>query len=287
MRWRGRRKSENVEDRRGQVPRGVGVGGIGLLVILGIVLLTGGDPTPLLEQMVQQPGGQSRPPTEAENELLDFVSVVLADTEDVWHAEFRRRGLTYREPKLVVFSGAVSSACGRAGASVGPFYCAGDETVYIDLSFYEELRRRFGARGDFAQAYVVAHEIGHHVQKLLGTMERVHAAQKRADRSTANRLSVRLELQADYYAGMWAHHAQRTKDILEDGDLEEAINAAEKIGDDAIQRKTQGHVVPDAFTHGTSAQRAAWFRHGWRQGTVEGGDTFDEANFRRIDPVGR
>ena len=263
-------------------------GGLGLIAIVVVVMLLGGDPSQVLQQMGPiAEGGQTRAPTAEEEELFQFVGVVLADTEDVWHEVFRKRGLRYQEPRLVVFTGSVDSACGRAGASVGPFYCPGDQQVYIDLSFYRQLKHSLGAGGDFAQAYVIAHEVGHHVQKLLGTMDKVHRMQQRADERTANRLSVRLELQADYYAGMWARHAQRTKNILEEGDLEEAINAAEKIGDDHLQQKTQGHVRPDAFTHGSSAQRMAWFQHGYRMGTIEDGDTFDEANFGRVDPVGR
>ena len=284
MRWREGRRSENVEDRRG-MGTGVAVGGgLGVLLLAGLVMLLGGDPSAIL---TQGPPAGSEPTTKTspeEEELAEFVRVVLADTEDVWKEQFRRLGRTYQEPTLVLFRGRVQSACGFASAAVGPFYCPADSKVYIDLSFYDELRRRLGAPGDFAQAYVIAHEIGHHVQNLLGTSDRVHQAQQRAGKAEANRLSVRLELQADFYAGLWAHHAQRGRKILEEGDLEEAMNAAHAIGDDALQRRGQGHVVPDSFTHGTSAQRAAWFRHGFHTGDVNEGDTFDEAHFARIDP---
>jgi predicted metalloprotease len=282
MRWRGQRQSTNVEDRRRMSP-GVAVGGgLGTLLIVGLVLLMGGDPSVLLQQ--GPPGGSTAPATAEEEELAQFVSTVLADTEDVWKEQFRRIGRTYEEPTLVLFRGRVQSACGFASAAVGPFYCPADRKVYVDLAFYDELRRRFGAPGDFAQAYVVAHEVGHHVQNLLGVSERVHREQERTGEVEANRLSVRLELQADFLAGVWAHHAQRTRQILEEGDVEEALRAANAIGDDALQRKAQGHVVPDSFTHGTSAQREAWFRHGLETGDLAQGDTFDEAHFARVGP---
>jgi len=209
---------------------------------------------------------------------------VLADTEDVWTEIFRNSGKSYRKPTLVLFSGAVQSACGFANAAVGPFYCGEDNKVYIDLSFYDQLRRRFGAGGDFAQAYVIMHEVGHHVQNLLGKLDEVHQRQSRLPKKEANQLLVRLELQADFYAGVCAHHAQRMHDILERGDLEEAINAAEAIGDDNIQRQTQGHVVPDAFTHGSSRQRVAWFRRGFETGDPSQGDTFDDRVFDSVAP---
>jgi predicted metalloprotease len=271
MRWRDHRRSTNVEDRRG---RGGGLavgGGLGVLLIAGIFALLGGDLGGFLNR-IGGGGGAAAPTTAEEQELADFVSTVLADTEDVWNDLFRRMGRTYREPKLVLFRGRVDSACGAAGASVGPFYCPGDRSVYIDLAFYDELRRRFGAPGDFAQAYVIAHEVGHHVQNLLGISERIHSLQERAGEAEANRLSVRLELHADYLAGVWAHHAQRTRQILEAGDLEEALRAAAAIGDDTLQRRAQGHVVPDSFTHGTSAQRVDAFRRGFESGEFAGED---------------
>jgi predicted metalloprotease len=275
----GRRESENVEDRRRVGPVAVAGGGLGTLVILIIALLLGADPRALLQQVpvappANAPGGG--PPVDpAQDELKRFVAVVLADTEDVWNELFRREGRTYQEPKLVLFTGQVESACGFASAAVGPFYCPRDGDVYLDLSFFEELKDRFQAPGDFAAAYVIAHEIGHHVQNLLGISDEVRSLQARASRAEANDLSVRLELQADFLAGVWAHHAQRMKDILEAGDLEEALNAAAAIGDDRLQRESQGYVVPDSFTHGTSAQRARWFRRGFQTGDMRAGDTFE------------
>ncbi len=280
MRWQGRRGSGNIEDRRGRGPAvvGGGLGGVGLIVLI-VYLLLGGDPATLLrDQGGSLPGsseaGRGTPVTEASDEGARFVSVVLADTEDVWRELFAAAGETYREPRLVLFSGQVSSACGLQGAAVGPFYCPGDETAYIDLSFYQVLRERYGAAGDFAQAYVIAHEIGHHIQNLLGISRQVEQAQRRAGQREANELSVRLELQADFLAGVWAHHAQRRFDILEAGDIEEALNAANVIGDDNLQRREQGHVVPDAFTHGTGEQRVRWFRRGFETGDMDQGDTF-------------
>lgn len=282
MRWKGRRGSRNVRDIRGsrRAAVGGGLGGVGLIIIL-IYALMGGDPTPLLEQQVgggatagQTPGV---PVDAGSDELAQFVSVVLADTEEVWQELFAQRGLSYREPELVLFTGQVRSACGYQSAAVGPFYCPADEKAYIDLSFYETLRRRFGAAGDFAEAYVIAHEIGHHVQNLLGISDQVHARRQRASEREANALSVRMELQADFLAGVWAHHAQRRFRILEPGDIDEALNAANRIGDDSIQRRTQGRVVPDAFTHGTGEQRVRWFRLGFETGDLDRGDTFSAA----------
>jgi uncharacterized protein len=277
MLWKNQRQSANVEDRRGIGGGGLAVGGgIGTVVLLLVAFLLGADPRALLEQAPTQPapGTQAvRPANPAEEELKQFVSAVLGNTEDVWQEIFRRNGGQYREPKLVLFTGQVQSACGAAGAAVGPFYCPGDEKVYIDLSFYRELKSRFRAPGDFAQAYVIAHEVGHHIQNLLGTMDKVHALQARAGQAQANNLSVRLELQADFYAGVWAHHAQR-KGLLEVGDVEEALRAASAIGDDRIQRESQGYVVPDSFTHGTSEQRMRWFRRGLETGDLRQGDTF-------------
>jgi len=255
-------------------------GGIGTLIIIVIALLFGADPQQLLEQMPSSPPSQvesSRPANSEEDELKQFVGVVLAKSEDVWQDVFRQTGRQYREPTLVLFTGQVRSACGMAGAAVGPFYCPGDEKVYIDLSFYEQLRRRFNAPGDFAQAYVIAHEVGHHVQNLLGISDRVDAMQRRVSEVEANQLSVRLELQADFFAGLFARYVQN-QGVLEAGDIEEALRAAAAIGDDEIQRQTTGYVVPDSFTHGTSEQRLRWFRKGYELGDIRQGDTFSATN---------
>jgi len=277
MRWRGERQSTNIEDRRGLSGGKVAVGGgLGTIVILIIALLFGADPRQLLEQTPTDGGApvqSSRPTNPEEEELKQFVSVVLAKSEDVWQDVFRQNGRQYREPTLVLFTDQVQSACGMAGAAVGPFYCPGDEKVYIDLSFYEELRKRFSAPGDFAQAYVIAHEVGHHVQKLMGISDQVDAMQRRVSEVEANQLSVRLELQADFFAGMFARSVQN-QGVLEAGDIEEALRAASAIGDDTIQRRTTGHVVPDSFTHGTSEQRLRWFRKGYESGDMRQGDTF-------------
>lgn len=250
-------------------------GGVGVLVLAAVILLLGGNPLGLLSS-ISTTGGSAIPPDD--DELAQFVSVVLADTEDVWRHLFREEGIEYDEPTLVLFDGRVHSACGLAGAATGPFYCPADEQIYIDLTFFDELDERFGAPGDFAQAYVIAHEVGHHVQRLLGTTDRVHGARGRLSEAEYNDLSVRLELQADYFAGVWAHHAQAMAGILEPGDLEEAIRAASAIGDDRLQMQTQGYVVPDSFTHGTSAQRVRWFERGFRSGDFGGGDTFSAAD---------
>lgn len=276
MRWRDRRQSENIEDRRGFGGRGIAIGGgLGGLVVLILALILGADPQQLLEQVPNNPGSvpASRSTNPEEEELKQFVAVALAETEDVWTTTFRQMNREYRKPTLVLFRDRVDSACGRAGSAVGPFYCPADEKLYIDLSFFSELKTRFGAPGDFAVAYVVAHEVGHHVQNLLGTMSRVSKAQGQTSREGANSLSVRLELQADFYAGLWAHYAAR-RGIVEPGDVEEALGAASAVGDDRLQREGQGYVVPDSFTHGTSEQRAAWFRRGFDSGDVGQGDTF-------------
>lgn len=279
MRWREGRQSQNVEDRRGMGRGGMAIGGgLGGIVVLVIALLLGADPRQLLEQVStegQAPATQSsRPTSPEEEELRQLVSAVLADTEDVWNDNFRQLGRQYREPTLVLFTDQVQSACGVAGATVGPFYCPGDEKLYIDLSFYRELKTRFRAPGDFAQAYVIAHEVGHHIQHLLGTMDQVNSARQRTSEAEANQLSVRLELQADFLAGVWAHHAQK-RGVLEQGDVEEALEAASAIGDDRLQRETQGYVVPDSFTHGSSDQRIRWFRKGLETGDIRHGDTFN------------
>lgn len=275
MRWEGRRESGNVEDRRRMRSGPVMIGGgLGTLVLLLLVAFLGGDPIQLLQQLPQQ---QLQAPPQGEpanDEVKRFVSVVLADTEDVWNELFRRMGRRYREPKLILFTEQVRSACGMAGAAVGPFYCPADECIYIDLGFFEELDRRFGAPGDFAQAYVLAHEVGHHVQKQLGWTDKVDSLRGRARQAEQNQMSVRLELQADFLAGVWAHHAQRMKNILESGDVEEGLRAASAIGDDRLQRQSQGYVVPDAFTHGTSEQRVRWFTRGLKTGDITQGDTF-------------
>jgi predicted metalloprotease len=280
VRWSEGRRSGNVIDARG---RGLPIagGGIGLAVLALVVYLMGGDPSVVLNNAQPESGptsaGAPAPgqPGGAQDQMSQFVSVVLADTEDTWNAVFKQKyGRDYEEPELVLFSGAVQSACGLAQAAMGPFYCPNDRRVYIDLSFYRELKERFGAGGDFAQAYVIAHEVGHHVQNLLGLSDKVHAAQQRSDKVNANALSVRLELQADCFAGVWGHHAQRTRNILEQGDLEEALNAAAAIGDDKMQKAARGYVVPESFTHGSSAQRQQWFRRGFESGTLEACDTF-------------
>ena len=269
MQWSGRRESDNVEDRRGGGGGRVAIGGGATLLVLLAAWALGIDPRVLLNSgLVDNAPSQNRPVDVSEEPLKHFVSVVLADTEDVWHAQFVKMGDTYREPKLVLFSGEVSSACGMAGSAVGPFYCPGDQRVYIDLQFFRELSERFKAPGDFAQAYVIAHEVGHHVQKLQGISDRVHAQRSRLSEKEANQMSVRLELQADFLAGVWAHHAQKMKHVLEPGDLEEALRAANAIGDDRLQKQSRGTVTPDSFTHGTSAQRIRWFRKGFETGDV-------------------
>jgi len=281
MRWRGERESSNIEDRRGMSAGRVAVGGgLGGLLLLILALVFGIDPQALFDQTQNEPPAQvqtSRPQNAEEEELKQFVSVVLAKSEDVWHDVFRRNGREYREPTLVLFTDQVQSACGIRGAAVGPFYCPGDEKVYIDLSFYEQLRRQFNSPGDFAQAYVVAHEVGHHVQKLLGISDRVEAMESRASEVEANQLSVRLELQADFFAGVFARYVQN-QGLLEAGDIEEALRAASAVGDDQIQRRTTGYVVPDSFTHGTSAQRLRWFKKGFDTGDMRQGDTFNTPN---------
>lgn len=276
MKWQGRRRSSNVEDRRGMgggALLGGGIGGVGLIFVL-IFTLLGGDPTQLLGGISDSGSGVPYEETEQEKELSEFVSVVLADTEEVWSEIFREQGMEYVEPSLVLYSGSVQSACGAAGSSAGPFYCPGDQKLYIDLSFYEELQSKFQAPGDFAMAYVIAHEVGHHVQTLLGTSQRVAALREKVSQAEYNRYSVRLELQADYYAGVWAHHAQGM-DLLEEGDLEEALTAASAVGDDTIQKRAQGHTVPESFTHGTSEQRKRWFYRGFESGNLQNGDTFN------------
>ena len=284
MRWRGERQSDNVEDRRGMsVSRGAKIGGIsglGLVAVVVISMFLGVDPTALLQVVGQSTQSttmstEQTASTPANDDMRNFVAVVLAETEDVWNETFQKAGRTYEEPKLVLFSGAVESACGMADAAVGPFYCPADHKVYLDLVFFEDLHKRFGASGDFAQAYVIAHEIGHHVQTQLGIIQKVNAMQARASKTDRNKLNVMLELQADCLAGMWAHQAQKKRNILEAGDIEEGLNAASAVGDDRIQKRTQGYVVPDGFTHGSSAQRVKWFRRGLEQGNISACDTFN------------
>jgi len=279
MRWEDRRRSRNVEDRRGQrLSRGVRGGGIAILLLALAAMYFGIDPSVILNLGNQieheQVTTPDYTPSAAENRLAEFVSVVLADTEDTWNVQFNRMGAGYAEPKLVLFSGAVRSACGFAQAAMGPFYCPGDQKVYIDLSFYQDLKSTMNAPGDFAQAYVVAHEVGHHVQNLLGISDKVHAARRELTEHDYNKLSVRLELQADCLAGVWAHHADRTRRIVEPGDIDEALHAASQIGDDRLQKQARGYVTPDSFTHGTSAQRARWFKQGYSKGDIDSCNTF-------------
>lgn len=276
MRWIGRRESSNVDDRRGiGGPVAVGGGIIGVIALIVNFLMGGGGDISQLP--IGNGGGQQLSPEEqkAEDQRAQFVKVVLADTEDVWGALFKQMGETYSDPRMVLFRGAVQSGCGNASAQSGPFYCPADQQLYIDLSFYEELQNRFHAPGDFAMAYVVAHEVGHHVQNLMGTSEKMARLRQRLSEEEYNQYSVRLELQADFYAGVWAHHAQRMKNILEQGDIEEALNAANAIGDDRLQKQAQGYVVPETFTHGTSKQRMYWFKKGFETGDIRQGDTFN------------
>ena len=290
MKWKGRRSSENVEDMRGQrVARTAGAGTlltlvgrtfglkgiIWLVAIVAVLWMTGlVDPSAFLGGPVQTQSGPYQA-TPEEQERYDFVTVVLADTEDIWTAEFAARGMRYTEPALVVYSGAVNTGCGMGQAQMGPFYCPADQKVYIDLGFYDELEQTFQAPGDFAQAYVIAHEVGHHVQNLLGIMEQTSRLRQRMSEGEYNAVSVRVELQADCFAGVWAHHAQRDRKILEPGDLEEALRAASAIGDDVLQKRSQGYVVPDSFTHGSAAQRVRWFRTGYETGSMQACNTFE------------
>jgi uncharacterized protein len=281
MDTRGRRQSSNIEDRRGMRPVRTGVGlSLGGVLFLVVLSLLGINPLPFLgvatqaPQVEMQESAQPYQESPQESALREMTAVVLADTEDTWSALLPQYGIQYAEPTLVLFSDAVQSGCGTAESAMGPFYCPLDQKVYIDMSFYNDLSQRFGAPGDFAQAYVIAHEVGHHVQNLVGTAEKVQAAQQRSSKADANALSVRMELQADCYAGVWAHHASRSRQLLEAGDVEEGLNAASAIGDDRLQRMSQGRVVPDAFTHGSSEQRVRWFRKGLEAGTLEACDTF-------------
>jgi predicted metalloprotease len=266
-----------------RVARRAGGGGIGVVVLALVAMYFGVDPSVILNQggsMLGEPTQQtsSYRPSPEEEQLAQFVSVVLADTEETWHGLFGELNGRYQEPKLVLFSGNVQSACGYAQAAMGPFYCPGDNKVYIDLSFYQDLKRRYGAPGDFAQAYVIAHEVGHHVQNLLGLSTKVRKAQQQLSKAEGNALSVRMELQADCFAGVWAHHADRTRQLLEQGDIEEALTAASAIGDDRLQKQSRGYVTPDSFTHGTSQQRMRWFKRGVADGSIKGCNTFATEN---------
>src|SRR5512145_1235975 len=277
MKWKGREQSGNVEDRRSIGGKKMVAGGtIGTLAIVVIVWLLGGNPSQLINSLQSSGNGAGAVDPaviQAEEELREFSSVTLKDTEDIWNSLFNESGKTYREPTLVLFSGSAESACGYSSSATGPFYCPGDEKVYIDLSFLEQLQQRLGAEGDFAMAYIIAHEVGHHVQKQLGITDQMNELRGKLSEEEYNKYSVKLELQADFLAGIWAHHGQRTKNILEEGDIEEAINAAAAVGDDRIQMQSQGYVVPDAFTHGTSEQRKSWFLKGFQTGDMDRGDT--------------
>ena len=276
MKWIGRRQSGNVEDRRGISGKSIaGIGGVGGIIIAIIFALMGGDTSQIFNALENSTQEQETSQSETRyDSLAQFTAVVLADTEDVWDSLFTGMGETYVKPTLVLFTNSVESACGNASSSVGPFYCSGDSKVYIDLAFLEELQAKIEAEGDFAQAYIIAHEVGHHVQNLLGILDKVHAKKSSLSESEYNDLSVRLELQADFLSGVWAHYAQKMKSILETGDIEEAMNASAAVGDDKIQMKSQGYVVPDAFTHGTSKQRTKWFMLGFNSGDLAKGDTF-------------
>lgn len=283
MRWKTGRRSSNVEDHRGKRRRGISFGGkrggIGTIIIVLAAVYFGIDPAILstLLPPSSEPSStttESVPQSAESNQLADFVSVVLADTEDTWGDIFKAQGAQYKEPKLVLFTDTVKSACGMAQSAMGPFYCPADQKVFIDLGFYQELRDRHNAPGDFAQAYVIAHEVGHHVQTLQGISQKVHSAKMTLSSEEANVLSVKLELQADCYAGIWAHHANRTRNVLETGDVEEALQAASAIGDDTLQRQAQGYVTPESFTHGSAAQRVEWFKRGLNYGNIESCNTF-------------
>lgn len=286
MNLNNRRQSSNVDDRRGSSGRGraVGIGGgLGALVIAALVTwLMGGNPLSVLTDgsgLLTQGGADNTEyvATEQEEALAEFSSKILAGTEDVWTEQFRQLGLEYEAPRLVLYTGSIQTACGQGNAQVGPFYCSADQTVYLDLTFFTNMRRDLGADGDFAYAYVIAHEVGHHVQYLLGTLDKAHTSMSRMPEEQANQMSVRLELQADYYAGVWAHHDNEQFGSLEPGDIEEALDAARKIGDDYLQKKARGYVVPESFNHGTSQQRERWLRRGLSTGSVAGGDTFSPA----------
>lgn len=283
MNLNGRRKSTNVDDRRGRsgLKIGGGIGIVGVLIAAAVAWFTGGNPMEVISQqtpqIINQQAGADYKPTAEEEQLAEFSKQIFAGTEDVWTKIFAENGLTYEPPTLVLYTGSTTSGCGNASSSIGPFYCSADESVYIDLSFFQNMRRDLGADGDFAYAYVIAHEVGHHVQHLLGTLDKAHAEMQRSSKTEANHISVRLELQADCYAGIWAYHDNQMFGSLEDGDIDEALNAARKIGDDYLQRQAQGYTVPDSFNHGTSAQRSRWLRRGLRTGDLRQADTFTPA----------
>jgi uncharacterized protein len=273
MQWRNRRRSSNVEDRRGKgMGKFVG-GGVTGIIFLVLYLIMGGNPTDVIDS--GSPPASEYRATEEEQELKEFVSVVLAETEDTWSKIFAANGADYREPVLVLYTGRVQSACGISGSAAGPFYCPGDEKLYIDLSFYQELKSKFQAPGDFAMAYVVAHEVGHHIQNLMGITDQMASLRQQLSPEDYNQYSIRLELQADFFAGVWAHHASRIKGLVEEGDIEEALTAASAIGDDNIQKRSQGYTVPESFTHGTSEQRMRWFKKGYQTGDFNQGNTFE------------
>jgi predicted metalloprotease len=278
MRWRGREQSSNVEDRRGISRKKMVAGGtVGTIIIALVIWILGGNPLQVLNNLQSSNSGNTTKEssgTQVNDELTQFVSVVLKDTEDVWNTLFSQSGKTYREPILVIYSQATQSACGYSSSATGPFYCPGDEKVYIDLDFLQQLQQQLGAPGDFSMAYIISHEVGHHVQKLLGITDQMENIRKQVGEAEYNEYSVRLELQADFLAGVWAYHDQQMKNILEEGDIEEALNAASSVGDDRIQMQSQGYVVPDAFTHGTSEQRVRWFTLGFKTGDINQGDTF-------------
>lgn len=280
MRLDGRRFSNNISDRRGSAGKKIaGVGGIGGMILIALIVwLAGGDPLSVISQsgdnQFQNNVYTSSLSPEKEQEYAEFASRILAGTEDVWNEEFKKMGLKYREPKMVLYTGATTSGCGNATSSVGPFYCSADQTIYLDLSFFQQMEREMGAGGDFACAYVIAHEVGHHVQYLLGTLDEAHSAMASVNKTEANKLSVRTELQADYYAGVWANHDNKMFNSLEEGDIEEGLNAASKIGDDYLQKQAQGYAVPESFNHGRSDQRVRWLKKGIMTGDIRNGDTF-------------
>lgn len=281
MKWRNRRVSNNIEDRRDSGTKGGGkkVGGVGAIVITLAAMYFGVDPK-IIFGLLENTGGSTSSqqsnykPSKEQQKLAEFTGVVLADTEDTWNTLFQKKGGRYQEPKLVLFTDTVRSACGHAEAAMGPFYCPGDHKIYIDLGFYQQLKNNHNAPGDFAQAYVIAHEVGHHIQTLLGTSGKVRKAQQGLSKAQSNQLSVRLELQADCYAGVWAHHTEKVKHVLESGDIEEALTAASAIGDDRLQKQARGYASPESFTHGTSQQRVKWFKQGLLKGTMQSCNTF-------------
>ena len=282
MRLEGRRESKNVDDRRGRTAKTAGLGIGGLMIAGSIALFMGGDPSSVLRQMassnMQTTENTEYVPTAEEQELAKFASQILAGTEDVWTAEFKKMGRTYTPPKLVLFKGSVQSGCGGATSSTGPFYCSADQSVYLDLEFFSSMKQQLGADGDFAYAYVIAHEVGHHVEYLLGTLDKAHQRMQATNQANANKYSVRLELMADFYAGVWAHYENRRFGSISDKDLMEAIDCAQKIGDDYLQKRSQGYAVPESFTHGTSAQRMKWFKLGYQTGDVRRATTFQESD---------